>query len=88
MVTVLLEQQALSFASYCKLVTEVKGGTTVLQLCLCRSDLIAPFSELCYFSHTSHKTAVSEYSTVFLLTYQEQPSFAKASGFHPIAGQD
>lgn len=84
----LLEQQALSFALYCELVTEVKGSTTVLQLCLYRPDLVVPFSELCYFSHTSHKTAVSEYSTTFLLTYQEHPSLAKASRFHPFAGQD
>lgn len=41
-VAVLLEQQALFFASlyslcYCELAKEVKGSTTVLQLCLCMS---------------------------------------------------
>lgn len=72
LVTMLLEQ-ALSFASYSELVTEVKGSTTVLQLCLYRPNLIAPFSELCYFSYTSLKAAFSEYSTMFLLTYEERP---------------
>lgn len=37
LVTVPLEQQALFFASYCELAKEVKGSTTVLQLCLCMS---------------------------------------------------
>lgn len=37
LVTVLLEQQALFCASYCELAKEVKGSTTVLQLCLCMS---------------------------------------------------
>lgn len=33
------------------LVTEVKGSTTVLQLCLCGLNLVVAFNELSYFSH-------------------------------------
>lgn len=79
--TVLFEQQAFPFASCCELVTEVKGSTTALQLCLCRPDLIAPFSELCCFSHMSHKAAVSEYSTTFLSHIRSSPLQLSHLGF-------
>lgn len=80
----LFDQQALPFASCCELVTEVKGSTAALQLCLCRPDLIAPFSELCWFSHTSHKAAVSEYSATFLLRIRNSRLQRRHPGFIPL----
>lgn len=66
------------------LVTEVKGSATVLQLCLCRLNLVVAFRELSYFSHWTIRLLFLNFQQHSCLCIRNSTPLTRFPGFTPL----